>query len=115
MASTPSTPAVRAPASLRPSRVAGFFWFAAMVGGWIAFFALMLFDEPALHQLFADVRALPLVLEGLVWLAFFPFVLALAFWTSAWDEWLRFTLAACCAVGWSLMFYPWRKTAKGDA
>ncbi len=81
MAPAPSVRAGRAPVSRRPSRIAGLLWFGAMVGGWVAFYALMLVDEPTLHDLFADVRGLPLVLEGLVWLAFFPFVLALALWT----------------------------------
>jgi hypothetical protein len=84
-----------------------------MVGGWVAFYALMLVDEPAMHDLFANVRGLSLVLEGLVWLAFFPFVLALAVWTSGWDEWFRFTLAVGCAVAWTVMFYPWRRAPKG--
>ena len=111
METTRTAPAARAP-SARPSRVAGFAWFAAMVAGWIVFFALLAFDEPALHGLHADVRELALVLEGLVWLAFFPFVLALTIWTTGWDEWLRFALVACCAIGWSLAFYPWRRPTK---
>ena len=112
METTRTAPAARAPSARRPSRMAAFAWFAAMVAGWIVFFSLLAFDEPALHELRADVRELGLVLEGLVWLAFFPFVLALAIWTSAWDEGLRVALVACCAIGWSLAFYPWRRPPK---
>ena len=109
MATTHTAHELLAPTGRRASRIGAWLWFVAMVGGWITFYAFMLFDEPALHDFFAEVRGLPLVLEGLVWLVFFPFVLALAFWTSGWDEWLRFALAACCAIGWSLAFYPWRR------
>lgn len=101
----PHSPAVRR------SRAVGFAWFAAMVGGWVAFYALMLFSEATLRDLYDRVRELPLVLEGVVWIAFFPYVLALTIWSSSWEEWLRFLLVACCAVGWSLAFYPWRRRA----
>ena len=96
------------------SRTVGFAWFAAMVGGWVTFYALMATSEPTLGELQDRVRALPLLLEGLVWLAFFPYVLALTIWDGGWPETLRFALVACCAVGWSLAFYPRRKRgAKG--
>jgi hypothetical protein len=80
-----------------------------MVGGWVAFYALMLFSEPALQNLRDLVRGLPLVVEALVWFALFPYVLALTIWDSSWAESLRFVLVACCAVGWSLVFYPWKR------
>lgn len=87
-----------------------------MVGGWLAFYALMLLSEPTLGDLQDRIRDLPLVLEGLVWLVFFPYVLALTIWDSGWSEMVRSALVACCAVGWSLAFYPWRRTRpKGGA
>lgn len=84
-------------------------WFAGMAGGWIVFLALLAFSEPSLGELWRTVRDLPLLIEGLVWLAFFPFVLALGIWESAWAEWLRFLLVACCAVAWSLSAWPRRR------
>lgn len=65
----------------------------------------MAFSEPTLVDLRDRIRDIPLVLEGLVWLAFFPYVLGLAFWDSGWSEPLRFALVACCAIGWSLAFF----------
>ena len=91
------------------SRIAGFAWFAAVTGGWIVFYALMLLSEPTLGRLHDGVAGLPLVLDGLVWFVFFPCVLALAIWDSSSAEGLRLALVACCAVGWSLAFYPWRR------
>lgn len=91
---------------------AGYAWFGAMVGGWIGFYVLMATSEPTLADLHNSVRGLPTALEALVWLALFPFVLALTIWDSSWSEWVRFALVACCAVGWSIAFYPWRKSGR---
>jgi hypothetical protein len=49
------------------------------------------------------------VIQLLAWLALFPFLLALTVWTSAWDESLRLLLVACCAIGWTLAFFPWQR------
>ena len=90
-------------------RAVGYSWFAAMVGGWAAFFILMAASQPTLVELHDRVRGLPLLVEGLVWLVFFPYTLGLAIWDSSWPEGVRFALVTCCALGWSLAFYPWRK------
>jgi hypothetical protein len=96
----------------RPSRskrtLGGWLWFAAMVGGWLAMFALIALSEPTLDALHDAVQELPLVIELLAWLALFPFLLALTIWTSPWDDSLRLLLVACCALGWTLAFFPWR-------
>jgi hypothetical protein len=82
-------------------------WFALMAGGWMAFFALLLFSTPTLGELRDTIRDLPLLIEGLLWLVFFPFVLAVTVWDSAWDTWLRVLAVCSFALGWSVMFYPW--------
>ena len=93
----------------RPSKATRFAWFGAMVGGWVVFYVLMAASDPTLGDLRDRVRDLPLVLEGLVWLVFFPYVLALAIWRSGWSDTVRFALVTCCALGWPLAFYPWRR------
>jgi hypothetical protein len=90
-------------------RGVGYAWFAGMVAGWITFYVLLAGSEATLGDLANRIRELPLVLELLVWLAFFPYVLGLAIWTGGWPDVLRLVLVTCCAVAWSLMFYPWRK------
>jgi hypothetical protein len=92
-------------------RAVGFSWFTAMVAGWVGFYVLIAASEPRLTELHDRVEGLPIVLEGLVWLAFFPCILGLTIWDTSWPEWLRLGLATCCAVGWSLAFYPWRHGA----
>jgi hypothetical protein len=89
--------------------LSGWIWFALMIGGWSAFFALVIFAESALSDLWEGLRNLPLLAEGLVWLLFFPLVLATAVWESSWQTWLRVLLVACFALGWSLAFFPRRK------
>ena len=83
-------------------------WFAAMAGGWIAFLATLVLSNATVGELWRWVRDLPLLVEWLPWLAFFPFVLAAGFWESSWDEWLRLALVATCAGAWTLIFFPWR-------
>jgi hypothetical protein len=101
----------RAPHSADWRRRAGrFAWFAAMVVGWVGFYGLIAASEPTLTELHARVQGLPIVLEGLVWLAFFPYILGLTIWDSSWPEWVRLALVTCCAVGWSIAFYPWHKS-----
>jgi hypothetical protein len=90
-------------------RASGYAWFAAMVGGWLAFYTLMVTHEATLGDLFAWIRELPMLAELVLWLAFFPFVLALTIWNGGWAEVVRFALVTACALAWSLMFYPRRK------
>ena len=92
--------------------VGGYVWFALMVGGWVTFFALLAFSEPTLGELWRDVRDLPLGVEGVVWLLFFPFVLALGVWDSSWETWLRLLLVGCFALGWSFAFWPRKRTIR---
>jgi hypothetical protein len=96
-------------------RAVGSAWFAAMLGGWLTFYMLMTTSEATLGDLFARIRELPILVELVVWLAFFPYVLALAIWNGGWPEVVRFLLVTACAVAWSLMFYPRRSVAPAKA
>lgn len=68
-------------------RLSGWVWFTLMVGGWAVFFALVLFAESTLSDLWDRLRDLPLVVEGLIWLLLFPLVLATGVWESSWQTW----------------------------
>jgi hypothetical protein len=96
------------PSSTRPA--SGWIWFAVMIGSWGIFFALALFRQTTLSNMWQTLQELPLVAEGMVWLLFFPLVLATAVWESSWPVWLRFLLVGCFAVAWSLAFFPRVKT-----
>jgi hypothetical protein len=86
--------------------VGGYTWFALMLGGWVLFFTLIAFSEATLTGLYDDLRALPLLIELLVWLLTFPFALALTVWESAWEPATRFALVLCISIAWSVMFFP---------
>jgi hypothetical protein len=62
--------------------------------------------ETRLDDLAAWIRDLPLVVEILVWIVFFPQVLATAVWTSGWSEGLRTTLVVLLAAVWILISVP---------
>ncbi len=82
-------------------------WFMWMVGMWVSFYILLFADK--LEGLWSTIRDLPLLVEIVLWLPFFPWMLGMAVWTSSWSEWLRGTLVACFTIGWSLAFLPRRK------
>jgi hypothetical protein len=88
--------------------VGGYVWFGLMIGGWAAFFALLLSSESTPGEAWRDLRELPLVVEALVWLALFPFVLAMAAWESSWETWLRLLLISSFALLWPTLFFPRR-------
>lgn len=79
-------------------------WFLWMTGLWVVFFVLL--SQGELDDLAAWIRDLPLVVEILVWIVFFPQILATAVWTSDWSEALRTTLVVLFAVVWTLVSIP---------
>jgi hypothetical protein len=84
-------------------------FFVVEVGLWVAWVALAVGWPETLESIWSWIRDLPLVVEGVVWLLAFPWVLGLAVWHSGWDEWVRVLLVGCFAVGWSIAFYPHRR------
>jgi hypothetical protein len=81
-----------------------------MVGMWLAFFALLLADQ--LDGLWDSIRELPLLVEIVLWVAFLPWMLGMAVWTSSWPAWVRVVLVVCFAVGWTIVSIP-RRAQKG--
>ena len=88
-------------------RMGAVLWFVWMVAMWVAFFGLLLADR--LQAVWDWVTDLPLVLEIVVWVAFFPWVLGMFVWTRDWADWLRLGLVLLFAVGWTLVSIPRRK------
>ncbi|MFK4084905.1 hypothetical protein ACI2LF_12385 [Kribbella sp. NPDC020789] len=79
-------------------------WFVWTVGLWVVFFVLL--HNRDLDGVAGWIRGLPLPLELLVWLVFFPWVLATAVWTGGWPEGWRITLVVLFAVVWTLVAIP---------
>ena len=85
-------------------------WFVWMAGMWVVFFVLL--NSGRIDDVATWIRDLPLLLEILVWVVFFPWVLATAAWTSDWSEGLRLTLVILFAATWTIVSIPRPKTVR---
>ena len=101
-----STSAARHPSARTPSGLFAYASFAIMVGGWVAFAVALVASQQTLDDVWTSVRDLPLLVEGVVWLLAFPFVIGLAIWQASWDEAVRLTILAVLAVAYTYMFIP---------
>ena len=101
-----STSAARHPSVRIPSGLFAYASFAIMVGGWVAFAVVLAASQQTLDDVWTAVRDLPLVVEGVVWLLGFPFLIGLAIWQASWDEALRLTVIAVLAIAYTYMFAP---------
>lgn len=72
-------------------------------------FAYYLMTEPArLDQVWEWSRSLPLVVQGLVWLLFLPWMGALWVWTSPWMLAARFTVVGGTLLFTNWLMFPWK-------
>lgn len=88
------------------SRLFAFGSFAIMAVGWSAFAVALIASQQTLDDVWTAIRGLPLVVEGLVWLLGFPFLLGLLIWQASWDEGIRLTAIAILAIAYTYMFIP---------
>jgi hypothetical protein len=79
-------------------------WFLWMVVMWVAFFVLLVADS--VDEIWDAVRDLPLLVEVVAWVAFLPWMLGTAVWTSTWPAAVRALLVACFAIGWTIVSIP---------
>ena len=101
-----STTAARHPSARTASGLFAYASFAIMVGGWVAFAVALVASRQTLDGVWTSVRDLPLVVEGVVWLLGFPFLIGLAIWQASWDEAVRLAVIAVLAVAYTYMFVP---------
>ena len=101
-----STTTVHHPSARTLSGLFAYASFAIMVGGWVAFAVALVASQQTLDDVWTSVRDLPLVVEGVVWLLGFPFLVGLAIWQASWDEALRLSAIAVLAVAYTYMFVP---------
>ena len=101
-----SASAARHPCARTPSGLFAYTSFAIMVSGWIAFAVALVASQQTLDDVWTSVRDLPLVVEGMVWLLGFPFLIGLAIWQASWDEAVRLTAIAVLAAAYTYMFIP---------
>jgi hypothetical protein len=96
-----------------PRPLGAIIWFAWMLAMWAGFFALLVADR--IDGVWSSIRDLPLLVELLLWVALFPWLLGAAVWTSSWAHWLRILLVLAFAFGWSLVSIPRRTAEKTGA
>ena len=83
-------------------------WFLWMIFMWVAFFLLLFADR--LGELWSAIRDLPLLVEVGMWVAFLPWMLGTAVWTSSWPSAVRVLLVMCFAACWTIMSIPREKS-----
>jgi hypothetical protein len=101
-----STTATRHPSVRTRSGQFAYASLAIMVGGWVAFAVALIASQQTLDDVWTSVRDLPLLVEGMVWLLGFPFLIGLAIWQSSWDDAVRLVAIAALAVAYTYMFIP---------
>ena len=96
--------AIRGPRARSSPPASGGAWFILMAGMWVAFFWLLFADR--LDAVWGWVTQLPVLVEIVVWIVFFPWMLGTWVWTGSWPDWLRVALVVCFAVCWTVVSIP---------
>jgi hypothetical protein len=73
---------------------------------WIAFVAALAFSPGTLDDLWHQMRRLPLLVQGLVWLLFLPLMIGLWIWERNWSAPIRLVLIIALGVWNVYMFFP---------
>lgn len=78
--------------------------FAIFAVAWVAFGAALIWSQGSLDAAWQWVRALPLIVQGIVWLLFLPTMFGLWVWETTWPLILRLVLIVGVA-GWNLIVF----------
>jgi hypothetical protein len=81
-----------------------------MAGMWVAFFWLLFADR--LDDVWRWVTQLPILVEIVIWIVFFPWMLGTWVWDSSWPDWLRVALVVFFAVCWTVVSIPRRRRTR---
>jgi hypothetical protein len=98
--------ATRRPAVRNPSGLFAYGSLAIIVAGWVAFAVALGVSRQSLDDVWTAVRDLPLLIEGVVWLLGFPFLIALAVWETSWPEVVRLVAVTIIALVYTYLFLP---------
>jgi hypothetical protein len=75
---------------------------------WAGFAAALLVDRAALDRIWQQTRALPLPVQGLVWLLFLPVMIGLVVWETTWPLLVRLALVGGLGAWNVFIFYPFK-------
>jgi hypothetical protein len=79
---------------------------------WAAFFATLLTSQGTLSDLWHQIRDLPLVVQGVLWLLFLPLMAGGAIWDASWPSVVRLILIVGIAGFNVYLFFPWKGGTK---
>lgn len=78
--------------------------FAVFAVLWIAFGVGLVWSQGTVHDAWESIRALPLVVQAVVWLLFLPVMVGLWVWETTWPLVIRLVVIVGIA-GWNLMVF----------
>ena len=82
--------------------------FLMSIGVTGAFVYYLVTDPSRLAELWTWTRSLNILLQGVIWLLFLPWMIALAFWVAPWWMPIRLVLVIG-ALGWTeWLLWPWK-------
>lgn len=74
-----------------------------------ALFAYFLVTDPArLAAVWTWTRSLPLVVQGVIWLLFLPWMVSLWFWVMPWALPIRLVLIVAALAWTNWLLWPWK-------
>ncbi|PKQ15250.1 MAG: hypothetical protein CVT67_10095 [Actinobacteria bacterium HGW-Actinobacteria-7] len=73
-----------------------------------AFGYLFVTDPGRLNEVWAWTRSLPLIVQGLIWLLFLPWMIALWIWTLPWAMPIRLVLVLGTLAFTLWLMFPWK-------
>ena len=87
----------------------GLLWLAAVIAGWLVFGYIALYTPGGLDSLWESVRALPAVVQVILWLVLLPYMAALWVWQADWSVPVRVGVIGGIALGTVLLSIPRKK------
>jgi hypothetical protein len=78
--------------------------FAIFAVIWVAFAVGLIWSQGSIDQAWQTIRALPLLVQLVVWVLFLPVMIGLWVWETTWPLILRLVLVVGVA-GWNLMIF----------
>jgi hypothetical protein len=82
------------------------FGVGALVSG--AFLYYLITDPARLTAVWTWTRSLPLLVQGVIWLLFLPWMLCLWMWTLPWAMPIRLVLVIAALVWTNWLLFPWK-------
>lgn len=78
---------------------------------WVAFGVGLVWSQGTIDAAWTNIRSLPLLVQGLVWLLFLPVMVGLWIWETTWPLAVRLLLVLGIA-GWNLLIFLPRAVAR---